>query len=176
MNSMTRIYKTAEVLKKGGVALISTDTVCGLAALPGNTCAIERIYEIKKRDPSKPLALLIPSIEWVWKWVDKNEEIKKICEENWPGAVTLIMMTKEGETIGLRMPDCPPLLRLMEITGPICATSANVSCQPAPIQVNQVCREIKDKCDIIDDLGVKPDGKPSSVIDITGPGRDIVRQ
>ncbi len=176
MNTKTRIYKTAEALKKGEVVLISTDTVCGLAALPGNTGAIERIYEMKKRDLSKPLALLIPSIEWVWKWVEKNEEIEKICRENWPGAVTLIMKTKEDETIGLRMPDCPPLLRLMEITGPLCATSANVSGEPAPVQVNQVCRDIREKCDVIDDLGVRPDGKPSSVIDITGSSRNIVRQ
>ncbi len=166
----------AEVLKGGGVALISTDTVCGLAALPGRSKAIEKIYKMKKRDLSKPLALLIPSVDWVWKWVEETDEIKEICAENWPGAVTLIMNTRDNEKIGLRMPDCAPLLQLMEITGPLCATSANISGRPAPVKVGEADKEIKRESDIVEDFDVNPSGKPSRVIDITAEDERIIRE
>ncbi len=160
------IKKTIEVLKSGGVAVIPTDTVYGLAASIESEEGIRRIYDIKKRVTDKPLALLIDSVDWVWKWVKKTKELEEMCQKYWPGAATLIMNTRKGETIGLRIPDHEPLIAVLEETGPLCATSANMSGMATPKTIEDVPDQIKEGCDIVADFSPKPAGISSRIIDI----------
>jgi L-threonylcarbamoyladenylate synthase len=171
-----QIRKTASVIKEGGVALFPTDTVCGLFASPKKPESVNKIYKIKERDSSKPLAMLVPDIDSVWEMVNKNNSLGKKLKENWPGAVTFILNRKDGGTIGVRMPDFKPLLELLSITGPLYATSANISGKPAPAQVSEVEEEVKSKCDIVVHLDIKSKGKASSVIDLTGEREEVVRE
>jgi L-threonylcarbamoyladenylate synthase len=149
-----KIKEAAAVIKNGGVALFPTDTVCGLFACPDKEAAVKKIYTIKRRDRANPLAMLVPNIDSLWKWVK----------------------TKDGKTIGARMPDFNPLLKLLIMTGPLYATSANISGEPAPALVKDVVDSIKTKCDIIVDLEMKSRGKPSKVIDLTGEREKVVRE
>ncbi|MGM0568608.1 MAG: L-threonylcarbamoyladenylate synthase, partial [Elusimicrobiota bacterium] len=110
------------------------------------------------------------------KWADKNSSLEKICRENWPGALTLIIKTMNNGKIGLRMPDCAPLLHLMEITGPLCATSANISGEPAPVRTCDVPGEIRRECDVIESFGVRPHGRPSKVVDISSEKEFTLRE
>lgn len=171
-----QIKKTAAVIKEGGVALFPTDTVCGLFASPKKPEAVNKIYKIKKRDLSKPLAMLVPSVDSVWGMVNKNNSLEKKLKENWPGAVTFILNKKDGGTIGVRMPDFKPLLELLSLTGPLYATSANISGKPAPAQVSEVEEEVKSECGIAVHLDIKSKGKPSRVIDLTGEGEEVIRE
>ena len=160
------IKKIALVLKEGGVALIPTDTVLGLAASVDSEEAVRRIYRMKKRDPSKPLAILIPSVESAWDFIKKTAEIEEFAASNWPGAATLIAESDDGSSYGLRIPDCEPLIRLMELTGPLYATSANISGSPAPARVEEVPDSILNSCDVVAYMGVKPSGTPSRIVDL----------
>ena len=168
------IEKIAAVLKEGGVALIPTDTVPGLAASISSVEAVQRIYSMKNRDLSKPLAILIPAIECAWDFIKKTEDIEKSAAANWPGAVTLIAESAEGTSYGLRMPDCEPLIRLMELTGPLYATSANVSGGASPARIEEVPVSILNSCDILADFGVQSSGTPSRIVDMRS-GRPSVR-
>ncbi|MDA3792985.1 MAG: L-threonylcarbamoyladenylate synthase [Elusimicrobia bacterium] len=171
-----KIKEAAAAIKNGGVALFPTDTVCGLFACPDKEAAVKKIYTIKRRDRANPLAMLVPNIDSLWKWVKKDDFTEKKLRDNWPGAVTFILNTKEGKTIGVRMPDFNPLLKLLIMTGPLYATSANISGEPAPALVKDVVDSIKTKCDIIVDLEMKSRGKPSKVIDLTGEREKVVRE
>ncbi|MFH1415306.1 MAG: L-threonylcarbamoyladenylate synthase [Elusimicrobiota bacterium] len=170
-----KIKKTASVIKMGGVALVPTDTVCGIAACCDNEDAIRRIYEIKNRNQDKPLAMLVSSIESVWERVDKTAELEDSCSKYWPGAVTLIMSGKDGSPVGFRMPDYEPLLEVIDITGPLCATSANISGDEAPGRIEEVAEEIREKVDIIADFAAEPSGKPSKIINLCGGNARVIR-
>ncbi len=171
-----KIKKVAGILNNHGVVIIPTDTVYGIATLLGNKKGIKRIYKIKKRKLHKPLAILIPSINWVWKWVEKTKNLVELCENYWPGATTLIMKTIDKKVIGLRMPDYKPVIEIMSITGPLCATSANISGKRAPVSTEDIPEKIKQACDLIIDFPLlRPSGKPSKVIDTRNKSLKVIR-
>ncbi|MFW6134356.1 MAG: L-threonylcarbamoyladenylate synthase [Elusimicrobiota bacterium] len=171
-----KVSEIANRLRKGEVGILPTDTVYGIFAVPGNEKGMKRIYEMKRRSTDKPLALLIPGIEWVWKWVERKERIEKLCRKYWPGAVTLIMEARDKKTIGLRIPDYGPLIKVMKATGPLCATSANIAGEPAPSKLEDIPASVKRACDFIEDFGMTLSGKPSRVIDITEKKKKIIRK
>lgn len=168
--------KAVQILNNGGVIIIPTDTVYGLAAVYGNVQGTRRIFEIKKRLQNKPLAVLIPDIDSIEKWIDKDPAILELCRKSWPGATTLIIEDRNGESIGLRMPDHAALIEIMKKTGPLSATSANISGQPAPLDLESIPYELKDACDMVLDLDPKPCGKPSRVLDIRNGQNNILRE
>ncbi|MGD8534436.1 MAG: L-threonylcarbamoyladenylate synthase, partial [Candidatus Aminicenantes bacterium] len=125
-------------LQRGGVIAYPTDTFYGLGANCFSKKAIQRIYRLKEREPSKPLSALvshknmihslaveIPSLFWV------------LTEQFWPGPLTLVLkasselpgeMLGPGESVGIRLPDLAWLRGLIdEANFPITATSANIS-------------------------------------------------
>jgi L-threonylcarbamoyladenylate synthase len=173
--SDNNIKKAAEILKKGGVVLIPTDTVYGLATSMQSEDGVKRIYEIKKRGFEKPLAVLIPSIDCLWNLVEKTANIEKICKKYWPGATTLVMDSKDGKSIGVRMPDYEPVIELMNITGPLYATSANISGESVEIMLEDIPEEIKVACDFILAGEGNLSGVPSKVIDVRGGEEKILR-
>jgi L-threonylcarbamoyladenylate synthase len=167
--------EAVKVLNNKGVVVVPTDTVCGVLTLMDNEEGIKRIYKMKKRNPDKPLAILIPSVEWVWKWVEKTSRLAELCENYWPGAATIIMKTRDDKTIGLRMPDYKPLLEILNITGPVCATSANISGQKSPALISDISVEIKQASDLVIDFPLRSSGNPSKIIDARNEELKIVR-
>lgn len=167
--------KVVEVIKNGGVVILPTDTVYGIFTLFGNEDGLRRIYSIKNRQPDKPLAVLIPNTGCVWKWVEKSRELEEVCDKYWPGATTLIMQTREGKTIGLRIPDYRPIIEIMKITGPLYATSANISGEKAPQILKEIPNTIKKGCDLVEDFPSSPSGSPSRIIDISHEDRTVLR-
>lgn len=123
-NYKKEIEKVAEIIKQGGVAIIPTDTVYGIAADSLNEEAVKKVYEIKKRKFTNPCNILVSNIEMiknVTKSVSKEEE--KIIKAYFPGALTIIfekndkipnIVTANLDTIGIRMPDNKFLLELIE--------------------------------------------------------------
>lgn len=129
--------RTAKVLlQRQSVLAIPTDTVWGFATLPENA---QEIFDLKHRDPSKPINLLIHSIDQVIDDFDPSLHpvIQKINEKYWPGPVTCVFPVRDTRKyppllmndgcIGLRIPNHPEALDLLEATGPLAASSANLS-------------------------------------------------
>ncbi|MCL1971759.1 MAG: L-threonylcarbamoyladenylate synthase [Endomicrobia bacterium] len=128
--------QTAEIIKKGGVAVIPTETVYGFAADAFNIEAQRKVYKIKGRNFKKPLIAMTPDIESVRMLVEIPEKAFKIAKKFWPGQLTLIFSTTEigkimsggRDNIGVRIPDNEFMLKLLkEIGTPIMTTSVNVS-------------------------------------------------
>lgn len=171
-----KIVQAANILNDKGVVIIPTDTVYGLAAGYENKESIRKIYNIKNRSLDKPIAILVPAISSVWDFVEKNIEIAEILRNNWPGAVTFILRAKDGSDIGLRMPDSDPILELMTLTGPLAATSANISDTKAPGTLEEIPQSIKDECDMVLKLDFSLSGIPSKVIDLTDENKTVIRK
>ena len=103
-----KVRLAANTLIKGGLVVIPTDTVYGIAAHSANAAAIERLYSVKQRPREKPFALLIGDKEQAEEVASEiSRPAFKLIDRFWPGPLTLILNSKSGSTVGLRMPDAP---------------------------------------------------------------------
>jgi len=177
-----KIKESASLLKKGGVLVFPTDTVYGIGTFYKNEKGLKRIFNLKKRAEIKPIAILIDNSENALKMVEVSKEIEEKMKNVWPGAVTFLLKAKiplcsyllNAGNVGLRVPDYPLLLKLLKISGPLAATSANISGQPANSEVKTIDKAILEGVDLVIDVG-ETSGKESSVWDFTGEPAKLVR-
>lgn len=155
----------AELLLSGGVAVIPTDTVYGLAAHPACAEAVERLYTIKGREAKKPIALLASGPE--------ATPVRHPLTDRWPGALTIVY---EGE--GYRVPDHEWTRRLLAACGGLLrVTSANLSGQRPATDAPQALADVGLSADLVVDDGVSPGGVPSTVVKVSPDGGlDVLRQ
>jgi L-threonylcarbamoyladenylate synthase len=177
----------AAVIKNGGVAVIPTDTVYGLACDARNPSAIRRLYALKGREARKPLACLTAYTEQIMALSpDVPEEVWKAAKAHWPGALTLVApsgdwlpkeLTSGMPTVGVRYPNCPWVWELVEaVEFPIAASSANLSGHPAAVDGAGVIRDWAGKADIIVDGGSCSIGRESTVAGMQGNALKVFRQ
>jgi len=122
------------------IIIMPTDTVYGIGCLLNDLAMVDRIYQIKERDYSKPFAILVSSIEQAKTLSADLLEYTKFIDEYWPGALTIVchktdlvdpLISSGLDTVGIRMPNQPQILSLLEHFGPMVVTSLNISTQPA---------------------------------------------
>ena len=179
------LEKSVSILNKGGLIVFPTDTVYGLAAKYDESEAVERIYQVKGRDQTKALAVLIANLDQL-----KNistgisENGMKLTSLYWPGALTIILEKRDDlkaplskdNSIGIRIPNDPFVQQLSERIGPLATTSANRSGFPSTNKVEDVLEQIGDWVDLIVDGGESEGGIPSSVVDCRGDEIRILRE
>ena len=109
------INSCLEALKQpGAVLLIPTETVYGLVCRWNDKTAVKRIYELKGREKAKPLALFVDSVNTLKKFdFHLNENAEKLASKLCPGALTVVVPTSTGDTLGFRIPDHPFVLKLL---------------------------------------------------------------
>lgn len=162
----------AEVLLSGGVAVIPTDTVYGLAAHPRFPDAVDRLYTIKARSQAKPIALLASDADAAEAFVGGFPPVAKALERHWPGALTIVA---GGE--GLRVPDHGWTRRLIAACGGVLrVTSANLSGRRPATDAPQALADVGLSADIVVDGGVSPGGVPSTVVKVGGGGLEVLRE
>jgi len=171
-------------LENGGVVGIPTDTVYGIACKVTDENCIRRLYKIKERDQLKAIAVLIGSLDQISQLSDQvTPASKKLMNAFWPGALTIIMPKKPSlpssltqyPTVGVRMPAHPWLNELMEKTGPLAATSANISGQPSLATAGDVLESLDGRIDLLIDGGRCEGGVASTVVDCTASSLKILR-
>jgi L-threonylcarbamoyladenylate synthase len=158
--------EAAEALRGGEVALIPTETVVGLvAAEPG----LRRVVDIKGRDPNKPIALLCASADEAFALAASVPPLaRRLAERYWPGPLTLVLDLADGGTVGVRVPAGRVVREVLEAYGgPLYATSANLSGEPAPKGLQEVDRRVSEAADLIVE-GDPGSGEASTVVDLSG--------
>ena len=126
-------------LRAGGAALLPTDTLPALAAVPEQAA---QIWRLKQRPQDKPLILMGADVDALLCHVSPAARADAIAlaQRHWPGALTLVLpafgpcaqaLNPGVATLGLRIPACKPMLDLLRCSGPLATTSANVSGEPA---------------------------------------------
>lgn len=127
-----------EILRAGGVLVVPTETVYGIACDPEIPEAIEKVRQIKGRDRDKPIARLVASPEQAkQKALHWNGGIEALTHAHWPGPLTLVLETQTGWT-GFRVPDHPIPIALATLYGSALAlTSANLSGEPDARAIDQ---------------------------------------
>ena len=173
-----------ESINEGGVGIIPTDTLYGLVGSAQNAEAIERIYDLKRRDPRKPLIVLISHTDQLEQFgIELSESLLAQLGTYWPGAYSIILPTiddqfeylSRGEdTIAFRLPDSEELRALIEETGPLVAPSANVEGLPPATTVEGAKKYFGTDVDFYVDGG-ELDGKASTILRFDGNDVEIVR-
>jgi L-threonylcarbamoyladenylate synthase len=190
------VERTAEVLLRGGLGLIPTDTVYGIAALATDEEAVRRVLRLKERSPDKPLPVHVASMREA-NILAKADGVTAmaLADKFWPGALTMVLKRRTGpgthlplqppESIGLRIPDNMFCLALIEHAGFLVVPSANPPGAPSPRTLQDIQAGIREELDFTVDAGACPLGVESTVVDLTGkatvlregaiPAADIMR-
>jgi L-threonylcarbamoyladenylate synthase len=178
----------AEALAAGETVVLPTDTVYGLAAAAHLEDACTRMLLLKTRDLGKPTSILagsLSSLEATLPGLDERTLTR--ARRLLPGPVTLVVPNPEGRfpwlcgpdarRIGVRVPDLIPALALvLEQTGPVAATSANLAGGRDPASLAELPAELVAHVRVALDAGPIPGGVPSTVVDLTGAEPAILRQ
>ena len=146
----------AALLLDGGVVVMPTDTIYGLHGLPESS---PRIAEIKGRDAAKRFVTIAASADQLG--IDVPDVLRSI----WPAPLTAILRSGSS-TIAVRVPDLEWLRRLLEKTGPLISTSANLSGETPITDPSQLPATLVQRIDGLVDGGHR-DGKPSAIVDFT---------
>ena len=164
-----------------------TDTVYGLGADPFNEAALWSIYEAKGRPEEKPIALLVSTFEDLRRVTAEVPPLaERLIERFWPGPLTVVVpaspelpkvLLAGRETVGVRMPDHPLALRLLQsFGGPLAVTSANLSGEPDLCTAEAVEAALGGRVPMILDGGRTPGGAPSTVLDLSTTPPRLLRE
>ena len=165
---MTAEPSLAAVVARGGVAVFAADTVYGLCADAQNAAAVERLLQLKRRPPGKPVALAFFSLEPALAALPElGERTRAALRALLPGPLTLLVPNPArrfplagGELLGVRVIDVG-----LELDRPVVQTSANLAGRPEPRTLAQVPAQIRAAVDLVLDRGELP-GTPSTVVDL----------
>ena len=178
------IEAAVAAIRDGHVVGFPTDTVYGLGVDPLNSVAVDRLFEIKGRPEHKPLGVLVASIDQAVLLGEIEGDAYRLATQHWPGALTLIVTPlviladwvgdAQRITIGVRVPDHPLATRLLDETGPLAVTSANVSGGREAVNDEDARVVFGDR--VAEYLpGVCSGGEASTVVDASGARLSILR-
>lgn len=190
MNTKRYISCTDElvgIMRGGGLVAVPTETVYGLAGNGLDEKAVAEIYEVKGRPEVKPLSLMVHDAASMERYCENvPPQAYTLAKKFWPGPLTIVMKAKPcvpeivragGETVGLRCPDHPLTLELLEKSGvPFAAPSANPSGEPSPKNADSVLKYFDGKIDAVLDGGECGIGCESTLIDLSRTPYRILRQ
>ena len=173
------ISLAVDLLKAGALVAFPTETVYGLGADASNPDAVRRIFAAKGRPVDHPLIVHIPTIDSLEAWaLSVPDTARHLAAHFWPGPLAMILkkrpevsleVTGGQDTVGLRMPDHPVALQLLQaFGGGVAAPSANRFCRISPTLASHVQEELGDAVDMILDGGACQVGVESTIIDLSG--------
>lgn len=176
------------LLQKGEVIAFPTDTLYGVGVDYSNEDAVKKLYRVKSRPAELPLTLLGSDKDMIIPYVlDWNPLAEKLSEQFWPGALTIILkksfkvpdfVVSGLDTVGIRVPEHPIILKILEEYGkPIATSSANLSGNASSTTGRYVAEELFDtELSLLLDSGKTPQEEQSTIIDLSGDTPIIIRE
>ena len=180
------VLEATRVIRGGGIVLYPSDTIYGLGCDPFHAGAVKKIYDLKGRDLSKGVLLLVPTLDWVNRLAGTVSPVAEyLMSRHWPGPLTLLFspssgvpseLVGSGKRIGVRYPESRFLqLWMNSLSGPIVSTSANLSGSSVPQDLRNLRRLFSSRVDLFLEAGEPEASLPSTVVDMVGIPR-IVRE
>ncbi|MFP4005443.1 MAG: L-threonylcarbamoyladenylate synthase [Candidatus Hadarchaeia archaeon] len=173
-------------LKFRKLVIYPTETVYGLGVDATSDKAVAKVFEAKSRPLEKPISVAVDSLSMAYRVGKLNEDAEDVIQEFLPGPLTLLVDPRPilsellfGGTskVGIRIPDHFVALKLIEaFDGPITSTSANKSGEPSAPSVEEAVDQIGHRVDYAVDSGGSHIGTPTTVLDLTSDGFEIVRE
>jgi L-threonylcarbamoyladenylate synthase len=186
MNS--QIDEAVKILNQGGIVIFPTDTAFGIGCRIDNQNAVQRLFKIRKRPQSQAVPVLVADLEMAKKYASAfpDNVVQNLVKPYWPGALTIVLKANkeevsplirgDGETIGLRMPNNPTILKIIKEAGvPVLGPSANFHGENTPYEFKDLNPQLISLVDYVvkGECLVK---EASTVIDSTLTPWKILRQ
>ena len=181
---LTGMRLAKQALEREQLVVLPTDTVYGLAANAFSHKAVRALLAAKGRTEQSPPPVLISNISQLDALTASVPELARtLASKFWPGALTLILKAQPalqwdlGETKGtvaLRMPDHKIALALLEETGPLAVSSANLTGQPAATSAQQASDYLTDSVEVYLDSGESQKGEASTILDLTSISEKVI--
>jgi L-threonylcarbamoyladenylate synthase len=187
------LMAAVEALRAGCLVILPTETVYGLACRPDLPAATEGVFLAKRRSRDLNLPVLAPSADATWEMGERSPVAEALAARFWPGPLTLVLprtgrsaawaLGDREDSIGVRVPDHAFTQALLQLAGPLAATSANVSGREplrTPTELTgafgrrvavYVVARSADGSDAVAAAGV-----PSTVVDVTGGRIELLRE
>ena len=179
------ILKVVDILKNGGVVVYPTDTYYGIGCDIMNKKAIERIYQIKNRNKSKPFSFICSDLKNISLYAKVSNYAYKTMKRLLPGPYTFILegsklvpkiMLTKRRTAGIRVPDNPICLNLVkELGNPVITTSATMPDGTIFHDASLIHEYFGNRVDVVVDGSIVP-GQPSSVILLINDIPEVIRK
>lgn len=170
------IARAAECIRSGGVVVYPTETVYGIGADALSKSSIGKVYSIKKRPLDKPISIAVSSFDMLCEVAYVRPGDLDMMRELLPGPVTFLVLkrpvvpdvlTAGSPLVGIRYPDHEIALELIDRTGPITSTSANITGAPPPSDPGEIDPEILSQVDLLIDGGRCRYAMPSTLVDLS---------
>ncbi|MBV0902229.1 L-threonylcarbamoyladenylate synthase [Haloarcula salina] len=170
---MATIADAAAAVRGGGLVVYPTETVYGLGADALDAHAVEGVFAAKGRDRDEPISMAVPDVETAREYTRPTERELAFMRAFLPGPVTVVVERREAvpdalvagrDRVGIRVPDHQVALDLLAESGPLTATSANVSGKPSARTVDDL-DAIAERADAVLDGG-ETGGTSSTVVDV----------
>jgi tRNA threonylcarbamoyl adenosine modification protein (Sua5/YciO/YrdC/YwlC family) len=172
-------------VRRGRPIVLPTDTVYGIGADAFDAAAVARLLEAKGRGRDMPPPVLVTSAATLDALATQIPDyVRTLAEKFWPGPLTIVCHQQPslqwdlGETRGtvaVRVPDHDIARRLLERTGPLAVSSANLTGEPAATDASQAVAMLGELVSVIIDAGTSPGGQPSTIVDATGERPRVLR-
>lgn len=169
--------RARQAIGRGELIVIPTDTVYGVAADAFSPAAVQRLLAAKGRGRDQPPPVLVAGPATLAALVeDVPEAVRQLVDEFWPGGLTIVLPAQPslawdlGDTLGtvaVRMPDRRVALELLEETGPLAVSSANLTGKSAAISADDAERMLGDSVAVYLDDGFSESGVASTIVDAT---------
>ena len=177
-NELNTPQIASQIIRKGGLVAIPTETVYGLGADGLNEAAVAKIFEAKGRPQDNPLILHLSSSEEMERYCrDIPEAAYRLARAFWPGPLTMVLHARDIvpkrttgglSTVAVRCPDCEVTRKIIAAAGvPLAAPSANLSGKPSTTTAQHVLHDHDGRIDAIVDGGPCRVGVESTIVDLT---------
>jgi L-threonylcarbamoyladenylate synthase len=176
--------KAALLLKEGAIGVIPTDTIYGICGSAKIKKTVEKIYKLRKRDPKKPSIILISSLSDLKIFGIKLKKWQKeFLNSILPAKISFILpcpskkfefLHRGKKTLAFRIPSSKEILKVLKISGPLIAPSANIEGKEPATKISEAKKYFKDKVFYWDKGKIK--GLPSTLVDLTKKEIKILRK
>lgn len=187
----TDVDDIAQAVGEGKTLVYPTETCYGFGCDATNSDAVGRLFDIKQKQRSKPMLVIMASQEMAMEYVSWSQTLDKIAQVYWPGPLTVVAPVAHGITlpVGVMAADGTIAFRISvhplvesiasKLDVPLVATSANITGQKSPYSIEEVRQQFEQqnlKPDIIIDGGSLPEKLPSTIVRVEGNHLSVVRQ
>ena len=179
------VEEATQAVRRGDLVVLPTDTVYGIGADAFEPAAVQALLDAKGRGRDMPPPVLVSNATTLEALAtDVPPHARELVAEFWPGPLTLVCHQQPslrwdlGETRGtvaVRMPDHEVALAVLERTGPLAVSSANLSGQPAALDADEAERMLGSSVAVVLDAGPAPGAVASTIVDVTGPEVRVLR-
>ncbi len=183
--SEKEVDEIVAVLKEGELIVYPTDTLYGIGADPFNENSVKKVFLAKNRPFDMPLSIAVSNEKMMESVAVLNDNARKLIRKFLPGALTILLtrkptipdiLTSGSHQVGIRIPDHPLAIRIIDRFGPVTSTSANLHSHKDPTDARIPIKDLEGSVKICVDCGKTTKAEPSTIVDVSDGDVEVIRK